>query len=178
MFSRVILFLITFTFCLSGDCTARINFSNFKGQTAFLDSLLKELEKKAKRFDENQKEDLDRYKGDIESLKKTLDNIDIENAKSSGNDEELKKLVDDYNAKMKELEKSYKFIMSKLKKQKHKTQYLPSKKASFSEIDSLNCQKKRRKIKDARQFKPLEIVELKPTELETENGVIISKPEE
>jgi len=141
---------------------AKLSFSNIQGQKDFLNALLTEVEKSDLSKKKNKKEDnsdIAKYKKDINTLKYVLAQIGEETAKQKANNKVLQDLVDDYNQKMKELEKTYRFIMSKSKKPKKQDEYLSSKSHEVFTIDSLDYGNKRRKIKDVK-FRPLELVEL------------------
>lgn len=161
MYMRV-LYVVAFVICISSS-EAKLTFSNIQGQRDFLDTLLAEVEKtdNAKKSEQkqNEKSDIDRYKKDINTLKETLGHIEDETEKQKANDKVLQELVDEFNKKMKELEKTYKFIMSKYKKPKTKDEYLGARSHEIFTIDSLDYEKKRRKMKDV-QFRKLELLEI------------------
>ena len=169
MTSKFLLVLLVLAFC---SCVnAKLNFSNLQGQKDFLNSLLKEVEKyntkesaqkgaDPKDGEDAEQRELEKYKKDIKTLKKTLYSIEDENSKKESNNKVLQDLVDDYNKKMQELEKTYKFIMSKSKNAGAKDEYLSPKSHEVLTMDSLNSNKKSRKIKDS-AFKPLELVEFR-----------------
>ena len=142
---------------------AKLSFSNIQGQKDFLNALLTEVEKSDLSKKKNKKEDnsdIAKYKKDINTLKEALVHIEDESAKQKANNKLLQDLVDDYNKKMKELEKTYRSIMAKSKKSKKKDEYLSTKPHEVFTIDSLDYGKKRPKIRDIK-FRPLELVELK-----------------
>ena len=169
MSAKFLLILLIFAFCSGVD--AKLNFSNLQGQKDFLNSLLKEVEKYntrestqkgsgSKADEDAEQRELEKYKKDIKTLKKTLYSIEDENSKKESNNKVLQELVDDYNRQMQELEKTYKFIMSKSKNTSAKDEYLSPKSREVLTMDSLTSNKKTRRIKDI-AFKPLELVEFR-----------------
>ncbi len=160
MYIRILSAVIISFFALSAD--AKLSFSNIQGQRDFLNALLVEVEKSDTSKKENKKENnsgVEKYKQEINTLKKALINIEDETAKQKANNKVLQDLVDDYNRKIKELEKTYRFIMTKFKKSKKQDEYLNSKSHEVFTKDSLDYGNKRRKIRDVK-FRPLELVEL------------------
>lgn len=159
---RILSVLVFWTCIFSSE--AKLSFSNIQGQRDFLNALLVEVEKaEAKKKSDNKSannSDLDKYKKDISTLKKTLEDIEDETAKQKANDKVLQDLVDEYNKKMKELEKAYRFVISKSKKSQKQDEYLGTKSHEVFTIDSLNYGKKRRKMRDVK-FRPLELVEIR-----------------
>ncbi len=156
---------------------------NFQTQSDFLDSLLEEIENaNIKNFTSISQAEVEEYIEDVKKLKKTLNNIEIEKSKNSEDETELQKLVDEYNRRIAELKKSYKFIMSKSSRKNCQNEFSNSRSNPISEEDSLNCEKRQRKIKDDRSFEPLELVEISggiPTRMNSKNPAeILNKSEE
>ncbi len=164
MIARIFLALMPLIFALNLE--AKLSFSNLEGQKDFLNSLYNEFEKlksqKPKSDNDDDKEknkEIDKYKEDIMTLKKTLINIEDATNQKDANGKILKELVDDYNKKMEELEKNYKFFLSKSKKAAPDEGYLSSKTPGVQTMDYLRHNNKRRKIGDTK-FQPLEIIEI------------------
>ena len=155
--------ILTAFFTLGID--AKLNFSNIQGQKDFLNTLLKEIDESSqenKSEKDKEKNGIDKYKEDIVLLQKALFNIESENAKKGSDKKLLQDLIDDYNKKMKALENIYRTILLKRKKSKLKDEYLVKNSHKTVTMDSLNCDTKRRKIKDMK-FRPLELVEVSNT---------------
>ena len=142
-------------FALLGNCIASTEI-NFQTQSDFLCSLLDEIEQTSlQNFSGISQEDLDAYVGDIKDLKSVLHNIKLEQ-----NSDELHNLVDEYNRKMKALEKSYKFIMFRLKKSEPEEALPTSSTNTTSGMDSLNYGKKQKRLGDKNPFQLIELVEV------------------
>ena len=159
---------------LMPNLEAKLIFSNIQGQKDFLNTLLNEIEKsgstkKVKKESDDKKNDIAKYKADINSLQKTLFYIETENAKEQTDKKVLQDLVEAYNKKMTELENTYREIMLKKQKNskaKEKEQYLTSRPSGTCISDTLNYGGKRWKIRDTK-FRPLEILEINQDNVST-----------
>lgn len=154
-------FVIVLFFLVFSCSTNSIAGMNFQIQTDFLDELLEEIENtNTETFTTISQTEIDEYIEDIKKLKKALNNIEIEKSKANEDETELQKLVDEYNQRIADLQKSHRFIMSRANKKNCGNEFPTSRLNPISETDSLDCERKRRKIKDSRMFAPLEIVEV------------------
>ncbi len=178
--SKFVFVFFFFTLCFSAGFAKELNFQN---QFDFLDSLLKEIESTSKKnFTTVSQTEIEEYIEDIKKLKQALNNIKIEKSKTPEDETELQKLVDQYNQKIAELKKAYKFILSKSNKNNCKNEFSTSRLHSVFEVDPLDCEKKRRKIGDDKKFEPLELIEVTgdiPSKLNSEKSYdILIKNEE
>ena len=156
-------------FALLGNCIASTEI-NFQTQSDFLCSLLDEIEQTSlQNFSGISQEKVDAYIGDIKDLRSVLRNIKLAQNKQSENSDELHNLVDEYNRKMKALENSYKFIMFHLKKSKPEEKLPPSGTNTSSGMDSLNYEKKQKRLGDKKQFQLIELVEV-PSKTSSSGG--------
>ena len=168
MFFRVISVLLL----ILQTTQAKLTFSSIQGQKDFLTSLMNEVEKETNRHSYKNKENkknIDEYKKDIAKLQERLANIEIENSKEKSDTKLLQEMVDEYNKKMKELERTYRYIIAKSKEKDTKDEYIEPGNHEIMAIDSLDYGTNTRKIQ-RKEFKPLEIVELnKASRVEQQN---------
>ena len=174
MFARFLLVFFFFAFSFNSEANLKLNLEN---QKDFLNALYDDFEKlKYKKSKDDKNEDdeddehdkeIDRYKKDIKTLKKTLITIEEATSQKDAKKEVLQELIDDFNKRMKELEKNYKFILAKIKKNKSNEGYLSNKSHEVQTIDYLLHNNKRRRMGD-KKYQPLELTEINNSAAGTE----------
>ena len=169
MLARVLFILLPLVFSFNSEAVLKLNLET---QKDFLNSLYDDFEKlkyKKQKSDTNKDEEdeqnneIDQYQNDILTLKNTLITIEEATSQKNANEKVLKELVDEYNKKMEELEKNYKFILAKSKRAKPDDEYLSSRANGVQTIVSLQCNRNRKRIGDMKKekFQPLELIEVR-----------------
>ena len=167
MFKLAIISFLTIFQIVSANVA--VSDSTVDKKKIFLDGLQIEMEKKEKSATNTEQIQIDDCLDNIDLAKRALRSIKQEQEKGKDKDKKLLSgLVDEYNNKMKEIEKSYQFLKFKSPKNLDDAHF--SKRSNSDSMDSLNWGKRQKKNLHDSDFAPLELVEIPACESSIENG--------